>query len=82
MTDRELLEQLFGFLKQRSFVIGDEASTRDMVQRYQRPPVTMLHRVAMQMTTQDYNNLGTLLNRIDDHLKETTPAEGEILESA
>lgn len=82
MTDRELLEQLFGFLIKRNFILGDPDAVRDMVLRYKQPPVTMLNRVAMQLTEQEYRNLDDLLKKINRHLLETTPQEGEILESA
>lgn len=68
MTDRELLEKLFTFMAQRSYIVGDETSTRDMVLRYKQPPLTMLNQVAMQMTINDYNALGKLLDQIDAHL--------------
>lgn len=81
-TDRELLVQLFGFLFKRNFILGDPDAVRDMVQRYKQPPVTMLNRVAMQLTEQEYRNLDALLKKINRHLLESTPTEGEILESA
>lgn len=83
MTDRELLYQLFMMLTKRNFVIGDEASTRDMVKRYQQPPVTMYHRVAMQMTIAEYNELSVLLEKILEHFNPyaaTEPTEGETVE--
>lgn len=80
-TDRQLLERLFAFLRDRNFIAGDEASTRDMVLRYAQPPLTLHHRVAMQLTIADYQALTALATEIDAYLKETTPAEGEILES-
>lgn len=70
LTDRELLEQLATFLRGRNFITGDAASIKDMVQRYQQPPLTMLNRVGMQMTLTDYRQLGVLLETISNHLKE------------
>lgn len=81
-SDRELLERLFNLLVRRNFIIGDEASTRDMVKRYQRPPVTMHNRVAMQMTIPEYKALGDLLAEIDKHLNPAAAAEEETRESA
>lgn len=66
--DRELLEKLFAFLAQRNFILGEEQTVRDMVLRYKQPPMTMLNRVAMQMTINDYKELGKLLEQIDGHL--------------
>lgn len=83
MTDRELLEQLFNLLVRRNFIVGDETSVRDMVKRYQQPPLTMHHRVAMQMTIAEYKVLGDLLEEIVEHFKPTDqvePTEGETRE--
>ena len=79
MSERELLEQLAAFLRGRNFIQGDPASIKDMVQRYQQPPLTMHNRVAMQMTVAEYRQLGTLLETISQHLKEDTvePAQPE-----
>jgi hypothetical protein len=85
MTDRELLERLFNTLVRRNFIVGDEVSTRDMVKRYQQPPLTMHHRVAMQMTLAEYKALGNLLEEIVEHFNPANavePAEGEIREPA
>lgn len=91
MSDRELLQRLFDMLRQRNFILGDEASVRDMVQRYRQPPVTLHQRVAMQLTVAEYQALAALLSEINQHLKEETVAtvqpesaglaEGEIRES-
>lgn len=83
MTDRELLEKLFNLLVRRNFIVGNEESTRDMVKRYQQPPLTMHHRVAMQMTIAEYKVLGNLLEEIVEHFKPAElveSAEGEIVE--
>lgn len=69
MTDRELLVAIFEFMKNRTFIGGDEASVKDMVKRYQQPPLTMLNRVAMQLTVNDYNLLVAILQRIQAHLE-------------
>lgn len=82
MTERELLQELFDALKNQDFVVGDEASTRDMVKRYQRPPVTMHRRVAMQFTIAEYHKLAATLKKINTHLNPAQPAEEEIRESA
>lgn len=68
-TDRELLEALYSFLKERTFVAGDEASVRDMVQRYARPPLTMHYRTVMQMSVSEYRRLGNLLEKVKAHLE-------------
>lgn len=73
MTDRELLQQLFNFLKARRFVAGDEASVRDMVRRYKQPPLTIHYRAAMQLTVADYQQLGSLLEAVKIHLEEASP---------
>lgn len=67
-TDRELLVELFDFLKNRSFIMGDKEGVRDMALRYKQPPLTMYYRIAMKMTIDDYNQLAALMNRIDEHL--------------
>lgn len=85
LTDRELLERLFNLLVRRNFIVGDETSVRDMVKRYQQPPLTMYHRVAMQMTIDEYKVLGDLLEEIVEHFNPTDsvePAEREIVEPA
>lgn len=74
MSDRALLEQLFGFLSGRTFITMDMESLSDMVKRYQNPPLTRLNRIAMQMTVSEYEALGGLMRTISDHLKE---GEGE-----
>ena len=75
MTDHELLVSLFEFLKARDFVLGNEGSVRDMVNRYARPPLTMHYRCAMQLTMQDYKDLALLLSQIDTHLKQVEVTE-------
>jgi len=67
MTDRELLEEIFNFMVKRNYIMGDEISVRDMVTRYQQPPLTLLHMVVMQMTVEDYATLDDLLRRIVEH---------------
>jgi len=67
MTDRELLEKLYHFICARNFVFGDEHGVKDMVFRYKQPPLTMHHRIAMQMTVQDYNDLSEMLKQILEH---------------
>jgi len=69
MTDREHLEVLFKFLTGRQFILGDEQGIKDMVKRYQQPPMTMLHRVSMRMTVNDYNELAAIMKTIEAHLK-------------
>lgn len=68
-TDREFLVELFAFLAKRHCITMEDASLTDMVQRYQNPPLTALNRVAMQMTTSEYNALGQLMKDIEAHLK-------------
>ncbi len=68
-TDRDLLTELFTFLQSHNYITMDDKSLTDMVQRYQNPPLTALNRVAMQMTTWDYNALGELMTKVDAHLK-------------
>lgn len=75
MTDRVLLERLFNLLVRRNFIVGDETSVRDMVKRYQQPPLTMHHRVAMQMTIDEYKLLGDLLEEIVEHFNPANSAE-------
>lgn len=79
MTDHDLLVKLFTFLKARDFVLGNEGSVKDMVKRYQRPPLTMHYRACMQLTVQDYKDLAVLLTEIDTHLKAEVSI-GETLE--
>lgn len=74
-TDRELLEDLYSFLKERTFVAGDEVSVRDMVQRYARPPLTMHYRAAMQLTVADYKRLDSLLEKLKAHLEPEQQSE-------
>jgi len=72
ISDRELLEALYAFLLKQNYVLGDTTGIKDMVLRYQQPPLTMLHRVAMRMSVNDYNTLAQLMKDIEAHLK---PAE-------
>jgi hypothetical protein len=69
MTDREALEALFRFMANRNFVSGTPEVVRDMVKRYEQPPLTMHYRVAMQMTKAEYDSVSLLLTRIMHHLK-------------
>lgn len=78
MTDSELLEKLFHFMAARNYVLGDEQGVRDMVLRYKQPPLTMHHRVAMQMTVQDYKDLTELLEQIVEHFNPDKIAAEEI----
>lgn len=82
MNEYELLQELFDALKNQDFVVGDEASTRDMVKRYQRPPITMHRRVAMQFTIPEYHAVASILKKIDAYLKPAEPVEEEARESA
>lgn len=66
--DRELLEQVYLFLHERDFVLGDEGSVRDMVNRYARPPLTLRNRACMQLTIQEYKMLAIILVTIGKHL--------------
>lgn len=67
-TDRELLEEVFRMLQGRNYVTLNYEALRDMVTRYNYPPLTMHFRYAMQLTQPDYERLGKLLARIDEHL--------------
>ena len=77
-TDRELLEELFNFMVKRSYIMGDKASVRDMVSRYRDPPLTMLFRVSMKMTVNDYNTLAELLKKIAAHLNPVGQPETKV----
>lgn len=68
MTDREMLEKLFAFFVGRDFVTAAPEAIKDMVKRYEQPPLTMYRRVAMQMTQQQYDELVPLLMEIQQHL--------------
>lgn len=68
MSDRELLEKLYTFLKERQFVEGDPESIRVMTQSFRQPPLTMHFRVAMQLTRRDYKALSALMREIKQHL--------------
>ncbi len=78
MTDREALEALFKFMAGRNFVSGTPEVVRDMVKRYQQPPLTMHHRVAMQMTRAEYRDVSLLLTRIMHHLKPPEVVEDSV----
>lgn len=67
-TDHDFLLELYGFLNKRRCITMEDASLNDMVQRYQNPPLTALNRVAMQMTVNEYNELGQLMKDIEAHL--------------
>lgn len=71
MTDREMLQQLADFLNKRTFAQGDEASVRDMVKRYANPPLTLVNRVSMRLTVTEFNQLNTLMQKINRHLQST-----------
>lgn len=81
MTDRELLRQLFAFLAGRNYVKGDPESIRDMVRRYQQPPLNMHYRICAQMTKAEYDSLSILLVRIQHHLKPPELTEDQLDES-
>ena len=69
-TDRELLERLFALMQGRSFIVGDEATIKAMVRSMKNPPMTMYHRVAMQLTVNDYRQLANVLTDIEHHLRD------------
>lgn len=77
LTDRELLEQLADFLNKRAYIQGDEDSIRDMVTRYANPPLSRLNRVAMRMTVSEYNQLTSLMQKVNRHLQSTSHKELE-----
>jgi hypothetical protein len=70
MNDRELLAEIYEFLRHRNYITVDKKSVVDMVQRYQNPPLTLLNRAAMQMTLSEYAAFSKLLKRIGEQLKE------------
>lgn len=74
-TDRELLQQLFEQLKARTFVVGDEATIKSMVQTMRHPPMTMRSRVVMQLTLNEYQQLAQTLTEVEQHLKDEVDAE-------
>lgn len=76
-----MLELLFAFFVGRNFVQGDPASIKDMVKRYQQPPLTIYHKVCLQMTKAEYDALAGLLVRIGEHLKPVEMIEDSISES-
>lgn len=78
MTDREALEALFKFMANRTFVSGTPEVVRDMVKRYEQPPMTMHNRVAMQMTKAEYDSVSLLLTRIMYHLKPPEVVEDSV----
>ena len=65
MAKGDLLYELHEFMRERSYIVGDAESIKDMVNRYANPPLTMYRRVAMQMTIDEYKRLNELLERID-----------------
>jgi len=65
----DLLNELFAFLKGRTFVVGDEQTIKAMTQSMQNPPMTMRNRVVMQMTVKDYQHLAKLLATIEQQLQ-------------
>jgi len=69
MTDRELLQRLYTYLQQRSYVTLDDAALKDMVLRYQFPLLTAYSRVVMQMTAGEFNALNDLMKTIEAQLK-------------
>lgn len=75
MTDRELLEQLAGFINQRIFIRGDEKSLHDMVNRYGNAPLTWHYRIAMRLTVMEFRRLNTLMQIVNDHLQSTLHSE-------
>lgn len=74
MTDRELLAELFNFLRQRTFITADKESVKDMCTRYQNPPMTLRNLAAMQMTMAEYRRLNELLKQIGEYLETTEHA--------
>lgn len=78
MTERQMLELLYAFFLGRNFVEGDTESIRDMVLRYKQPPLTLYHRVCLQMTKTEYKALCDLLTQIGQHLKPVEIIEDSI----
>lgn len=77
-TDRQLLEELYGFLLGKNFVqFSGLDSLRDMVKRYQNPPLTMHKRVCMQMTVNEYDAYFALITKVHEHIMGTTPIEAK-----
>lgn len=79
-TDSELLQELATFLSQRTFIMGDEASIRDMVFKYKNPPFTLLNRAAMRMTVAEFNYLNDLMLKVNAHLQSTLHKEEQVLD--
>lgn len=69
MTDREFLEKLAAILNRSSLIMADEASIRDMVQRYKNPPLSLRSRAALRLTVNDLNALQKLMPQVNEHLK-------------
>lgn len=61
----DLLLELFTFLKGRSFVTANEDTIKQLTLNTKHSPLTLYHRVVMQMTLQDYQKLRNLLERIE-----------------
>lgn len=78
MTDRDTLQLLYAFFIGRNFIQGDTESVKDMVKRYKQPPLTMYHRVCLQMTKPEYDALKDLLIKIGQHLKPVEMVEDSV----
>lgn len=66
--ERVLLDKLYAFLLGRNFVQGMPDMLRDMVKRYQQPPLTMHYRVGMQMTVNEYDYFFDLITELHEYM--------------
>lgn len=65
----ELLAELYNFLREREYILGDKESIRQMTKLFKNPPLTTRTPVSMKMTKRDYVEFNALLKRIGEALK-------------
>ena len=68
-THSELLAELYNFMREREYILGDKTSITQMTKTFKNPPLTARSPVAMKMSKADYVKLNALLKRIGEALK-------------
>lgn len=72
-VDEPLLRELYTFLKGRSFVTAHPETIKQLTRAMKHPPLTLHHRVVMQMTAEEFQQLSAMLTRIEQVLHAPVP---------
>lgn len=65
----ELLAELYNFLREREYILGDKDSISQLVKMFKNPPLTARTPVSMKMSKHDYVVFNALLKRVGEALK-------------